>query len=540
MSFSIFNINIPNNCELTQRDINLETAIFNEIRLGIQEYHNEYPTLLNPQIVNIFNKLISQFSTLTNISRNIIMRSTQINALPVTLTNTVPNPDDPNFIRETQTIAKNKIIINRCKFAAWYVLFCENHIRTAYEIFEDIILLFHISQQHNNGNEEYTNLITNINTLLNDYDLYVNDINTFHQSLNSYTNSIGQNLNKTIHNIEHDYESFYDQLNNRQQDFETRINTYTESLTLLVRGPNQGQNTVANQEVITAPAFEIHNYFKSLNIDRIKEIMVSYSSQKEQNPNTIDTTNTNNTIFKPFYIFIQKSNLFSANEKQIYTNKFKTIYEYIINNDYDNDLSKQSDILNIAINFIVRQDDNYISEFIRSYQDACLNAFKKGGYSCVPGMIERVLTENGIIINAKCLSGCEEPYNELNSLFNRTLNDVIQLWSNTYLEDGPKYEELVSLSEEDRKKHLIKFIKDSYNNIIDQNLAAQIEKELDNYEKQGVFKNLYFGGKKRKQTNKRKTNKTIKKHLVKRKQTNKRKNTKINKRNKKRSNKKLN
>ena len=53
-----------------------------------------------------------------------------------------------------------------------------------------------------------------------------------------------------------------------------------------------------------------------------------------------------------------------------------------VDNDFDNDLNRQQPTLNIAMNFIVRQDDNYISEFIRSYQDACLNAFNKLRRAC--------------------------------------------------------------------------------------------------------------------------------------------------------------
>ncbi len=256
-----------------------------------------------------------------------------------------------------------------------------------------------------------------------------------------------------------------------------------------------------------APAFEIHNYFKSLNIPAITAILDEYISSHSDNPNIAGESGNE---FQPLVNFIKNSNLFPENEKTNYIDKLNTIYNMII---HSNPFSKE--IFNKSLQFVFKQDDDFIDQYIRIFQDECLKAHRGGTPSCVPGMIERILTAIGSIADNICIINsdkCTPVMKQLQKLFNINLNDILKEWSEIYFEGGPNHQELLNLSAEQRKQHLIDFIKNKYNNAITQTIQNRINEEIEAYEKMGVFQNLQFGGRRKKRTkkNRKHPNKTKK------------------------------
>lgn len=516
MSLNLFDTDISNNYSVPSH---LTASIFRDdahMRTEFQDYQNEYSNTLNPTIVQMFTKIINAYSQFIVITRQINQNASNINQ-----TLNVYNSLDEQAKQEMDRSRNINKILNISKLKVWLILFSTEDLKQQFDFLQDIVLLYHVTlkaySDSNNTNEVLRDLIPKIETLINDFNSYIEQCHQFRVGINQRISSASNNLGQTVRTIERSYISEYEELKNNFSEFHDRLDDYVFEL-------NEQMQPVANPQVMTGPAWEVHNYFASLNIQRIEEIMTQYNATHQQNPNTIDPQSSVDFLFKPLLIFVQKSNLFPETEKNNYNSKLTFINNYIIENDEYNDLDRLQHIVSIALEFVSKHDDDYISEYIRSYIDACLNAYERNGLSCVPGMIERIVTENGIIIKALCLEGCDEVNQELNGLFNKTLNDVIQEWSNTFLEGGPQENVLENMTPEQRKQHLIQFIRDSYNNIIDANLALKITEEINKYEEMGVFQNLHFGGKKKKQTNKKRTNK--RKTNRKKKQSNKRKTNK--------------
>ncbi len=527
MSLNLFDTDVPNNYSVPAH---ITASLFRtgtDIRNALRDYQTEYATNLNPIVVQMFTKIINAFHQFI-----VITRQMNQNASNLSQTINVYNSLDEEAKREMDRTRNINKILNISKLKIWLILFSTEQLKEQYDLLDDIILLFHVTAKayadSNGTNDVLANLITQINTFINDINSYIEQSHNLRVSLSQRISNATNNLGQTVRNIERSYSTEYEELKNKFAEFHDRLDDYTHILNeqmQLIHG-NIPQ-PIANPEVMTGPAWEVHNYFASLNMSRIEAIMTQYNTSHPQNPNTVDPQSSINFLFKPLLIFIQKSDLFPETEKNEYSGRLTFINNYIIENDEYHDLDRLQHIINIALEFVIKHDDDYISEYIRSYIDACLNAYEKNSLSCVPGMIERIVTENGIIIKALCLEGCDEVNQELNALFNKTLNDVIQEWSNTFLEGGPQENVLENMTPEQRKQHLIDFIKNSYNNIIDEKLALKIAEEINNYETMGVFQNLHFGGR----TNKKKTNKK----RTSKKRTNKRKTGK-RKTNKKRKN----
>jgi len=530
MSLNLFDTDVQNSFSVPSHQTASILRTGNDIRSALQEYQTEYANNLNQTIIQMFTKIINSYNQFVIMTR-------QINQNLPNLTQTVNayNALDEEAKRDMDRNRNIIKILVMSKLKVWLILFATEQLEKQNEFLDDIVILNHLTissyANTNNTNDILGNLIPQINILINDYNSYIEQSNNFRVSLNQRISNGGTNLGQTVRNIERSFNAEYEELKNKFTEFQERLYGYTNILHEQMRIIYANMPPpIENPEVMSGPAWEVHNYFKSLNMPRIEEIMTQYNASHQQNPNTIDPQSTNNSLFKPLLIFIQKSDLFPEAKKSEYSSKLQFIVDYIADNDDSDDLERLKHIIDIALEFVIKHDDDYISEYIRSYIDSCLNAYSNNGVSCVAGMIERIVTENGIIIKALCLEGCDEVNQELNALFNKTLNDVIQEWSNTFLEGGPQENVLENMTVEQRKQHLIDFIKNSYNNIIDSNLALKISEEINKYETMGVFQNLHYGEKKKKRTNKKKTNKR---------KTNKRKTNK-KKTNKKRTNKKKN
>ena len=276
-------------------------------------------------------------------------------------------------------------------------------------------------------------------------------------------------------------------------------------------------NTILDPNIALPPppppqgrAFEIHNVFSMIDLQKLQEFMDSFASEHNLNPKIIPDIISNNddNIFMVFENFIKKSNKFSTHDdKRENIIKLMNIYNLIKDSKYYSNNKKL--IIDVVL-FVCRNNDEFIEQYIRILSDECLNAYGQGQVSCVKGMVERLLTTIGSVAEVLTIESEGEPhYVELKKIFNKVeFNDLVQEWANTYLEDGPKHNEIIDLSVEDRKKHFINFITEKYNGtplyqIKKAEIDEKIMSEANKYEQMGVFKNMYFGGKKRKSMRKR-------------------------------------
>ena len=455
MSLNLFDIDISNNYSVPSH---ITASLFRydaHMRPEFQDYQNEYSNTLNPTIVQMFTKIINAYTQFMVITRQINQ-----NAININQTLNVYNSLDEQAKQEMDRSRNITKILNISKLKVWLILFSTEQLKEQFDFLQDIVLLYHVTlkaySDSNSTNEVLRDLLPKIETLINDFNSYIEQSHQFRVGINQRISSTSNNLGQTIRTIERSYEPEYEELKNKFAEFHDRLDDYVSDLNEQMQLVHQ---PIANPEVMTGPAWEVHNYFASLNMQRIEEIMTQYNATHQQNPNTIDPQSNVDFLFKPLLIFVQRSDLFPETEKNNYISRLTFINNYIIENDEYNDLDRLRNIIDIALEFVIKHDDNYISEYIRSYIDACLNAYATNGLSCVPGMIERIVTENGIIIKALCLEGCDEVNQELNALFNKTLNDVIQEWSNTFLEGGPEANLLENMTPEQRKQHLIQFIR---------------------------------------------------------------------------------
>jgi uncharacterized protein YjbI with pentapeptide repeats len=280
---------------------------------------------------------------------------------------------------------------------------------------------------------------------------------------------------------------------------------------------------------IQGRAFEVHNYFDALNIVEITSFIQEFnSSNMGFNERTISrlVASQEESLFTPLLNFIDNSDLFIPSEKE--NNKEKLNRILSIAQEYDG-FNANINLLNATIEFVSKQNDDFIEQYIRIIKDECLNAYGQGSESCVKGMFERIITTLGsvaITLTKDNLRNQEnETYKRLKQFF-LNFSELVQEWASIYLEDGEKNDELKELNIAERKSHFINFMITKYGASITPYINRKILEEAEEYQSNGLFQRMTFGGKKikKKKTIKKRKN-VIKKNTKKNKQ---RKNTKKN------------
>ena len=283
--------------------------------------------------------------------------------------------------------------------------------------------------------------------------------------------------------------------------------------------PPQGRaydyfNQLANRVPPQGRAYEIHNYFGALDIDSIREFVQKFNVDNDDiNGKTISNSEASQQeeLFTPLLHFIENSELFKRDEKE--DNKEKLNRILTIAKMY-NRFDENKNLLTSIIEFVSKQSDDFIEQYIRIIKDECLNAYGQGGQSCVNGVFERIITTIGavaIVLTQGSMNQDNETYKTLKKLFREiNFSELVQEWASTYLEDGEKEEELKSLNVEQRKEHFIQFMTTKYGALITPIITEKIKKEADDYLVSGVFDRMAFGVKGTKRTRKPKGTKGTK------------------------------
>lgn len=279
--------------------------------------------------------------------------------------------------------------------------------------------------------------------------------------------------------------------------------------------------------IVHGVAFEIHNFFAMLNLEGIGAFLDDYNrTHEEVNPNTLsDEEDEHRHLFSPLLTFIDNSNLFLPEEKERCKNNLEMrilprVYGY-------EDIDRFGILFNSVMNFVCRQNDDFIEQYIRIYTKDCISAYT-GAHteSCTKGLIERIVTTLNIVASNFLLDFPDNHlYREVQQLFPTIVfNDVVQEWAGRYLEGGEFENELTGLTVLQRKQHFIDYMRDKYGGLLTESIENQIMREADEYFAAGVFERMAFGLKRRKfkKSNRfRKPKKRITKKLAKRKQTKK-------------------
>jgi hypothetical protein len=186
--------------------------------------------------------------------------------------------------------------------------------------------------------------------------------NNYNNHLNNFNNHYNHNIHNNINNI------------NNQNIINREIHNY---------------NNIAQSAI----AFQIHNAFKFINLDELRQFYID-------NNITIRLFNSNNEFIEylknKFILFITKCDKHKQNKNIICFNK---IYINILNKiEYDN---KYKTIISLTLDFVNTQSDDFISNYADTYIEETLNAYgdiKNINYnstqymSCINGSIERFIT----------------------------------------------------------------------------------------------------------------------------------------------------
>lgn len=248
--------------------------------------------------------------------------------------------------------------------------------------------------------------------------------------------------------------------------------------------------------VVHGVAFEIHNLFGMLNLNRIRDFLDDFNKHHaEVNPNTVSEEDGEEPhLFKPLLAFIDNSNTFLPSEKEQYKTNLQTrvlprVYGY-------GDFANFASIFNSVMKFVCRQNDSFIEEYIRIYSKDCLFAYSGANTdSCTKGMIERIITTLNEVASNFLLDFPDiKLYRDLRQLFPTIVfNDVVQEWAGKYLEGGDNESELTAMNPLQRKQHFIEYMKNKYGGLLTQAIDLQINAEANQYFSTGVFDRMAFG-----------------------------------------------
>jgi uncharacterized protein YjbI with pentapeptide repeats len=280
------------------------------------------------------------------------------------------------------------------------------------------------------------------------------------------------------------------------------INNLSQQQRQQIQQIQQIQQEQAQPVIRPGAAFEIHNLFEALDLVPISQYLNNFNNDNNHpiNPKTIpDNVNEPTNLFTPLLVFIDKSDLFLPNNKKerVKYDLQARILPRVLG--YEN-LDRYKDVLTSSINFVSRQDDDFIEQYIGAYIQDCLEAYNgPSPESCVKGMVERIVTNLNEVANQLLTAFPEnQTYNEIKGLFpNIDFRAAVQEWAQKYLEDGESEDELINLSPEQRKQHFIDFMKQKYGGLITNSINDQINKEAKEYERMGVFERRSFGGKRK-------------------------------------------
>lgn len=263
-------------------------------------------------------------------------------------------------------------------------------------------------------------------------------------------------------------------------------------------------------------AYEVHNLFNSLDMPSITEYIKTFNDTTPVNNNTTsNSSQSGNNLFTPLLTFIDNSTSFVYNEKDENKQKLTGILQRL--QTLDNFEQRHRRLIQSVVDFVSRQEDVFIEQYIRILSDECLNAYGTGNQSCLKGVFERLITT----LNSVAIALTTDPqfennqnYKDIKKLFkNIDFNETVQEWASMYLQDGEKEDDLKTLTVPEKKEHFINFMRHRYGSLLTQGIEKQIINEANEYETNQVFERMAFGRKGNRKTKIRSTTKRNKSNI---------------------------
>ncbi len=221
---------------------------------------------------------------------------------------------------------------------------------------------------------------------------------------------------------------------------------------------------------ISGLAFEIHDYFESLDKQEILSFLNDFNNNPSNVVNKMTEPNNSNNMFAPLETFIRNSNDFDENAKRYHLNTLNTIHTKIqefYNSPYSDPLlvDKLKKLADASLLFATKQSDDFIEQYIKTFVDECALAYegRVQEITCNKGAVERITTGIGKVASNFCLQPndkCTVVMQKLKDLFNNvSLTELRNQWINEYI--VVKSKELKEKNEAERKSHFIKYMTDS-------------------------------------------------------------------------------
>ena len=283
---------------------------------------------------------------------------------------------------------------------------------------------------------------------------------------------------------------------------------------------------VIGEQPVVGRAFEIHDDFENLNLNGIAGFLRNYIQQHPNiNPNTLAPQNeeipSNHfvlPILLPLVYFIYNSHMYDKNfaleklnDLQAISNKIRTAESY----------QKLVDIIADCINFVVRQDNDFIEQYINMLTQDCVHAYSGQGHeSCAKGMVERYITmlretAQARLIDPNLPSDQRLLFEGVFLHLFKKIDDIAVQWKNEFIENEDKRQELLkTLTKEERKQQFFDYIAKNYEPYIDDAFRQKIWNYVNRMDY--VLEDLILGGSRKKRLHYKKTKKATKKGKKKR------------------------
>ena len=288
-------------------------------------------------------------------------------------------------------------------------------------------------------------------------------------------------------------------------------------------------------------AYEVHREFANLDLNAINMFLTDYINTHDNiNPLATDINDKSKQHAKlnlleflwPLVYFINNYDEINEAEKLKLVNAINLLNKRMINPNSRNNLIEFMKLMQKAVQFVIRQDNEFIQRYINSFIMDCFGAYDRRGnadiddysstatLSCDKGIYERLIKSIGNaarIENDTDNSEQTQLYRRLQRLFGLTdrfdeieTNRLITTWGQKYFnrqdddrdamtpEERQELAEVEALSPQERKEHFINFVYSQLDPHVDKRkIQPIIDKFLNDFEQLNSFETLTLGGRKR-------------------------------------------
>lgn len=244
-------------------------------------------------------------------------------------------------------------------------------------------------------------------------------------------------------------------------------------------------------------AFEIHNVFQNIDMDKYREIVKTVA--KESGPRGRHDIASIKRVFEAIIV-----RNFPMNNRALAKTKLDAILQRLQNSGKLNQDAVMK-LVSDTIEFVLDQPTEFRVFYVTSFIQDCYHAYSQPsgqpyqteqGMSCVKGIVERFVWIVGDAAQAMCTETCTPLYQQLLNVFGKSkldLNELTQQWNSEVLETDA-FHNKANKTKEQVKQSFIQYMKDKYSAVgmWIPSIQALVEKRAD--ELDYAFEGRMFGG----------------------------------------------